>query len=261
MRSVCLFCDNPAGSREHLWPSWVHRRKKFGPIRHQIGERPEKILPDPEQKLATVCKECNNGWMSDLENENVPTLGAMFADVAIPLDDNAQTRLAHWTLKTSMVVDSVQGRGAINRFYQREECVNMRLRRSIPERTRIWIGRSALQSLAAVGTHVGIFTPEIPARTPAMVVNIVIGHLAIQIMSLHVHQDLSQYTIPDPEPKPGDWDNMLTQIWPIRRASVMWPPSSTFTNGGHRSVATLMDRWRIGANVPLSEIRRGANRS
>jgi hypothetical protein len=59
----------------------------------------------------------------------------------------------------------------------------MRLNHTIPDRTRIWIGRSALQSLSAIGTHIGIFTPEIPARTPGMVVNIVVGHLAIQVMT------------------------------------------------------------------------------
>jgi hypothetical protein len=46
--------------------AWIHARKKFGPIRHKIGARPEKILSDPEQKIKTVCRICNNGWMSRL---------------------------------------------------------------------------------------------------------------------------------------------------------------------------------------------------
>jgi hypothetical protein len=80
----------------------------------------------------------------------------------------------------------------------------MRLTKAIPARTRIWIGRSALQSLRAIGTHIGMFTPEIPARTPGMVANIVVGHLAIQVMTLHVHPEHEDKDIPDPELKPGD---------------------------------------------------------
>jgi hypothetical protein len=119
----CLFCYNSAGSREHLWPAWIHARKKFGPIRHKIGARTEVILPNPEQKIGTVCGVCNNGWMSTLENNNIPINGSMFADISIPLDVAQQTAVAAWAVKTAMVVDSVRGRVATNRFYRKEECV------------------------------------------------------------------------------------------------------------------------------------------
>ena len=189
MPTACLFCDNNSGSREHLWPAWIHARKKFGPIRHKIGARPEKILSDPEQKIKTVCRICNNGWMSRLESDNIPIIGSMFGDLSIPLDVDQQTTVAEWAVKTSMVVDSVQGRNDANRFYTKPECVGMRLTRTIPDRTRIWIGRSALSSLSAIGTHIRMFSPEVPARTPGMVVNIVVGHLAIQVMTLHVRPE------------------------------------------------------------------------
>ncbi len=225
MPEPCIFCDNNSGSREHLWPKWIHERKKFGPIRHKIGNRPEKILGDPEQKIKTVCGVCNNGWMSQLERENIPIIGNMFADLSIPLDESQQTLLAAWTVKTAMVVDSVQGRDPKRRFYRRDECVSMRLHRAIPPRTRIWIGRSTLSSLSAIGTLVGAFNPDRPEKMPGMVVNIVVGHLAIQIFSFRVEPE--DPAIRDPEPKPGNWDSMLMQVWPTRRTSATWPPPVT----------------------------------
>jgi hypothetical protein len=66
MPPQCLFCDQPAGSREHLWGAWIHRRKNFGPLKISIAGSPEKIINNPEQKISTVCRKCNNGWMSDL---------------------------------------------------------------------------------------------------------------------------------------------------------------------------------------------------
>jgi hypothetical protein len=71
------------------------------------------------------------------------------------------------------------------------------------------------------------------------------------IMTLHVHPEREDKNIPDPEPKPGDWDNRLMQIWPTRHTVEPWPPKVTFTNGGPRSIATLLDRWRIGENMRL----------
>jgi hypothetical protein len=234
---------------------WMHKRKKFGPIRHKIGENPEKILVNPEQTVSTVCGDCNKGWMSKLENDNVPIIGSMFGDLTIPLDVQQQTTVAAWAVKTSMVVDSVQGRDQANRFYTRPECIAMRSNLTIPDRTRIWIGRSALSSLSAIGTHIRMFSPEVLARTPGMVVNIIVGHLAIQVMTLHVHPGLAHKSIPDPNPKPGDWDNLLTQIWPFELQYVMWPPRQTFTNGGPKSIAILLDRWRIGEEVPVDMLK------
>jgi hypothetical protein len=37
-----------------------------------------------------------------------------------------------------------------------------------------------------------MFTPEIPAKTPDMVVNIIVGHLAIQVMTLHIHPNTTK---------------------------------------------------------------------
>jgi hypothetical protein len=173
----------------------------------------------------------------------------MFSDLTVPLDETQQKIVTAWTVKMAMVVDSVQGRNPANRFYTRDECVNMRLNRAVPERTRIWIGRSALSPLSAIGTHIGVFTPKIPAKTPGMVVNIVVGHLAIQIFTLHVHPEHNDQDVEDPQPKPGHWENMLVPIWPITLQNVTWLPKVTFTNGGKNSIATLLDRWRIGNNV------------
>jgi hypothetical protein len=250
MPTLCLFCDNNSGNREHLWPKWIHERKKFGPLRHKVGNRPEKIVGNPQQKIKTVCSVCNNGWMSQLEDENIPIIGCMFADVAIPLDEGQQSLVSAWAVKTAMVVDSIQGRDLSRRFYKRDECVSMRLYRTIPPRTRIWIGHSALSALSAIGTLVGAFNADRTAKMPGMVVNIVVGHLAIQVFSFRVEPE--DPSIKDPEPKPGNWEDLLMPIWPTWRNALTWPPKATFTNRvGPYPIALLMDRWRIGQEVPL----------
>jgi len=61
MTPDCLFCDNPAGSKEHLWAAWIHKREDFGPLKLNIGNSPQETGNDPEQKIDTVWSDCNNG--------------------------------------------------------------------------------------------------------------------------------------------------------------------------------------------------------
>jgi hypothetical protein len=214
-----------------------------------VGASPQEIRNDPAQKINTVCRKCNNEWMSRVENKTKAIIACMFEDLTIPLDRQQQTLLSNWAVKTSMVLDSIKNPESNSRFYRKPECVTFRERRIIPDRTRIWIGRSSLSALGAYGTDVTIFTPQGAPLGFGAATTIVIGHLALQAMAMRIHAGFEDKTITDVEPKPGDWHNMLVQIWPISGGSVIWPPRITFTNSGPRSIAALMDRWRVGRSV------------
>jgi hypothetical protein len=78
---------------------------------------------------------------------------------------------------------------------------------------------------------------------------IVVGHLAVQIFVMRINAERTGRNS-DVQPKLDNWHRMLVPIWPIGRQSVMWPAEVTFTGSGSRSIATLMDRGRIGESVP-----------
>jgi hypothetical protein len=80
MPTPCLFCANNSGSKEHLWPKWIHERKDFGPLRIQRGHSERKIIPNPQIMVKTVCGVCNNGWMSNLQAEDIPVIGSVMQD-------------------------------------------------------------------------------------------------------------------------------------------------------------------------------------
>jgi hypothetical protein len=249
MAPDCLFCDNPSGSKEHLWAAWIHRRKDFGPLRVTIAKSPQEIRNDPEQKINTVCGKCNNEWMSVLEQKNLPLISCLLQDVATPLDVEQQTSLSAWAVKTAMVLDSIKNQTASPLFYEKAECVNMRVSRAIPDRTRIWIGRLSVSSLGAYGTDLSIVSPDSVKLGVGMATTIVVGHLAVQVLAMHIYPEHVAKNVSDIQPKPGNWESMLVPIWPIGRHSVMWPPQTTFTTSGQSSIARLMDRWRIGKAV------------
>jgi hypothetical protein len=247
MPELCLFCDNNSGSKEHLWPKWIHERKDFGALNFQLGGSEKKVIPDPEITVKTVCGFCNNGWMSDLEAENIPTIGSMLQEMTIPLDEAQQKSVAAWSVKTAMVSDSMKGRAAPNQFYSRDERVKLRVSREIPPRTLIWTARINAMHLGNFGTDFALFNPQKERIGMGTVTTIVAGHFVTQAVSVHVEKE--NIEIPELGCKMGNWGESLVQIWPIQKPTVQWPPKVAFTNGGPHGIAYLMDRWKIGEQV------------
>jgi hypothetical protein len=248
MLPACIFCENESGSEEHLWAAWIHRRAKFGPIRVQEGTDPEQIDVNPERTINTVCHPCNNTWMSQLEQKNIPTISNMLDNKPTMIDVGRQRLFVEWAVKTAMVMDSIKDRHGDEKFYTRAECVALRLSQKIPKGSRMWIGALTESHLGAFGTDFTIVGND-QARIGTGIANtIIVGHLALQMMTIHMRPGFSD--IPDIQPKQGDWDNMLIQGYPNAPKKVNWPPKIPFTNGGPRTIALLADRWRIGRKVP-----------
>src|SRR5207244_3883601 len=79
---TCIFCDQRATSREHLLPLWLQGLLNPGEMPHEFGDyasgSKQKWRPSrPDFKARIVCKECNTGWMSDLETATQPFLTSM----------------------------------------------------------------------------------------------------------------------------------------------------------------------------------------
>ena len=232
MPRQCIFCDNESGNEEHLWGAWIHRRVRFGPIRVQEGTGPELIDDDPERTINTVCRCCNNTWISRLEEKNIPTLGDMLENKPTVIDAGRQRLLTEWAIKTAMVMDSVKDRSGNEKFYRREECLALRKAQEIPKGSRIWIGALTESHLGAFGTDFTILGSDRTRIGTCIANTIVAGYLAVQVVTIHMNPEYVAYDIPAVQPKPGDWDNMLIQLYPKAHKNVKWPPAVSFTTEG-----------------------------
>jgi hypothetical protein len=248
MPPPCIFCDNESGSEEHIWPAWLHRRKDFGPLRVQEGTRPEEIVDDPQRTINTVCHKCNNTWMSQLEQKNIPALSAMVDNKPFKIDRGRQRLLREWSVKTAMINDSVKVRDGNEKFYTREERVKMRMSCAIPNRTQIWIGQLDGSHLGIHGTDFTITRSGKTRLGEGSVTTIYMGYFVTQILTAHLRPEFAHLDIPI-SPKPGDWNRKLIETWPTVKKEVPWPPVAPFTNGGVDGIAYLMDRWRMGEKV------------
>lgn len=120
----CWFCGRPFDAsegrrrtKEHIFPQWILR--ELGVRKHPFTltwnapvtrERiSERNLVNDALVCGRVCSDCNNGWMSRLEDEAHDDLLALVHGTKEPhdLDDGARNALARWAAKTAFAAQAV----------------------------------------------------------------------------------------------------------------------------------------------------------
>jgi len=237
----CIFCLNQANTKEHVWPKWVLAVvDQDRPLRFELGSDPE-FLFSGEFKIGCVCGDCNNGWMSRLENEVKPCLEPMLHGTMTPLTQSVQEKLSHWAVKIAMVIEAARPKSASSRFYSDEDSHALREHRIIPDMTRVEVG-----CFADSGLHVsaGDFTLADGPNNGGCghVTTIVAGHVILQVSTL---KPVSAYYSRNANVAVaiGNWDAYLIDLWPHSKARI-WPPPLPFTMGnGPSSVGGLSARY------------------
>ncbi len=218
----CIFCGNPADSKEDLFPRWILKRVNTRqPLHRQLGTAAPEITDDQEVRIPCVCQKCNNTWMSRMETTVKKFMGPMIEDFSLSLDRQNQQNLAEWVIKCAMCIDTIDLR---TRFFTETECSQFRLKRTIPDRTRVFSARFTGRSLDSNGVEFTLIQPttgELLVR--GHVFNVMVGHLVLQVLSWHPepqHEDrIIRFKGAD-----GPWSELTIQIWPIVKKSQNWPP-------------------------------------
>src|SRR5579872_2054401 len=177
--------------------------------------------------------------MSRLENKCIPIIGNLLEDISITLDSDYQKLLAAWAVKGAMIIDA---EGSKPRFFRSDECEEFKKTRTIPNGTGIWIGRFTGRSLSAINGGFSVKTEDGVLVAQSHVFTVLVGHLAMQVLSVHEQRDRSIKTI-RLAPIDGRWEELLIQIWPKDHKKVTWPPPLPFSHYGHLPYGSLVYRW------------------
>ena len=248
----CLFCDNKADTREHLWPKWILKNVDI-PIMHSIGNSATKEIASPQMTVKCVCSVCNHGWMSQLEDSVKPTIGCMIEDIGMPLDTAQQFAIARWAVKTSMIADVINQRNRTP-FYRPEDRVAMRTTCTIPERTQVWIGNFIGRSLLADALDLALDPVSESSKPSYGIANtFLVGHFTVQVFSIRVAPEYDDRPIVIHTRKGVPWSRLLVPIWPPAGRTIRWPPPLRFSFYGPLAIGVLAQRLRIGTcrDVPL----------
>lgn len=117
----CVFCGSARMSREHAIPQWVgevlHGAAEsgdwttwyaFGTPSENCERRHPAESNRPTVVVKRVCRDCNSGWMADVEGEAKPILEPMISGKPCMLSLGDQLNVATWATKTAIVLEYVR---------------------------------------------------------------------------------------------------------------------------------------------------------
>lgn len=164
-RGKCIYCENTDLTDEHIFPDWLGsvypRRFKrtvhtlTRPDRHVFFE-PVTVHPAAEvhnhdpytTTVRNVCADCNNGWMSDLQNE-AKYLVTEFADGKWrQLSESERELLARWAVMVSINLEC-RARMLTTKEYQRQILKSG----SMPPGWRVYLGLHQGVDVAGMSFH------------------------------------------------------------------------------------------------------------
>lgn len=190
-------------SKEHFWPKWLSEYLPKHPVHSYIsefysaeGKVPMRLAKKEERqgqvlskKIRVVCNECNNGWMSQLEEKNKPTLLRILKKECKTISKEEIAHLALWSVVKCIVGEHAVKEMALTPYCDREM---IRIKKIIPEYFRVYISRHTSSVKAAYSRHSSTISYNMDGPNPPLpegidrniqLTNFLVGDLYICIFS------------------------------------------------------------------------------
>jgi hypothetical protein len=182
----------------------------------------------------SVCEECNNGWMHDLEEQVKPFVKPMLTHQdSVDLDATRQRDLARWAVMKVLLMEHVMRqqnprlRTTLGYEPSGPELAWLMTEADPPPRSRVWVGAFDAAGTQAISTQTRLLMSPLPDGAdplPAHMTTLTIGCMLLQVFTTDFvpadAHSLPPYTADPPEP----YSQALTRIWPTDQATVHWPP-------------------------------------
>lgn len=254
---ACYFCGAVGGmSKEHVWPRWLREMSvdlTDSTTTWSSGfdiTAPGKVIEAPliqmtkqgspiTAKVREVCRVCNSGWMSGLEQDVRPTIRrvtlASFPIGVTTLSPEEACRLAVWALKSAWMRElATPGHRTPTlemRAYLKDQLMP-------PANAQVWAARHAGQ----LDFHARTAQARIVHQDHAWDSGFEPRHALVCTLTFSRLSLLSVTTdgtgVPPMAPDPSLW----TPLWPFD-GGVTWPPLESVSDTEVAAVTTHLGRW------------------
>jgi len=239
---TCIFCGGRASTKEDAWPLWLFRRLdavRPGWVNAERGTKPPLSWPaiQPGVRVKFVCAECNNGWMSGLENRMKSVFELLLGEGPTSLDRYEQSIISAWAVKNAMVFEAL--RDKLPWVFTDEERSRFRVTLDPPSPTTVWLAKS-VDPPAAYCSAVDLFgqVAESGDAMRAYLTTMAFGPVSLQVMRINLPSSTPAAITADL--RPGPWEKVAIQVWPIRRL-ISWPPEMGLL--GEEGLDAFSRRW------------------
>jgi hypothetical protein len=233
-QKFCIFCNGTGLTKEHTWADWLRNYLPKGEDSHSFFSgivHPTHMESSVKKrqgsarsrKLRIVCKSCNGGWMSDLQQKAKPILIPLINGETVVLDKEKQKIIAAWATMSCMVAE----------FFSPEKAAISKAERewlwkngTAPENWKIWVGNYKRGNWVGHWVHntlpiVDEIDPKLSEKkTPkpnTQTSTYVVGQLYIHAFSCPFPEFVHRCGLSNTGAK------KFAQIWPLRESMIAWP--------------------------------------
>jgi hypothetical protein len=246
----CIFCGSSGMSKEHLFSDWLRELfPRSAADTHTIGEsrdgEPLRLRQrqnhSGSKKVRVVCKKCNNGWISIVDDAAKAVVLPLIRGEAAVVSSKTQHALALWFAKIAIVGDSRDRRGYIS---QSERATFMR-QREPSALWEMWLASyegTDYRDLALFQNGANLDALKLAAvGGPAVPV----GYLQAttfgigKLVALVIGNDIPQLRF-----SVGTFSPRARRIWPLG-PSFNWPILPPLNDSETKSVTHIVEQMRM----------------
>ena len=257
--------------REHIFGDWLRQYVRANSNKHRLQHTiigraatltKRKITSRAGEPLLSkakiVCKGCNSGWMSRIQNAAKPYLVPLIQGRRVTLNAAAQRALAAWCAMVTMTGDYLPRDPSAIAISQTERDW-LRDDGTPPQNWKIWIGDYRRQKgiwdhyvVSILGAKdVPKLAPDGSAAPNTQSTSFVVGNLFVHAISSTGDRDLISRWV---WPLGSRFSIHLPQIFPVKESWIIWPPQS-LSDFEVNLVSSMMERVIEGAARGLTGAR------
>lgn len=230
-KKKCIFCNKISKrSKEHIWPKWLQKHltgdtKSYYRGTH-ISFSTVSVISDRTQTgeslvFGSICEDCNNGWMSNLEVEFKKIFLQIESDYNYlhQLNKIDRQTISIWGLKTAMMINAGTN---YRQIIPNDHFEHLYKHRTPPRNTKVDIGiintedklkweQSNFQMEVCMNTKYEDLDPYESTRD-SYIVTLQLKNLGIKISHYRDCKE-KNYNIPESR------DKKSIRVWPYRKNS------------------------------------------
>jgi hypothetical protein len=259
-------------SREHLWSDWMDKANllprggehfEFRNLVRGGSRVAVRVFTRVRQgaastkKIKVVCRECNVGWMSEIEEAIKPILTPLITGSSTVLTATMQAQIMEWIALKILVADKNSfERHAADPIYTQDVRDAFRQRRAIPDGITVWIAaQAAVKWVTGFHRHASTLgvtdtLPPPPPPYPATLKNVQvvtwgIGKLLIHLSAVSDRKLDGRFALFEEGP--------LLRLWPRLTDIIVWPPPYFVTDPFIDSLSEAMEGFLTSGLVILPQ--------
>ncbi len=250
MAGSCIFCRGTFGpgrqrSLEHVFALWIQRALNGDRFAHYIKDgdgtpRHTWTTKRPDIVTKTVCRPCNNTWLSVIETRAQPYLTTMIQGRGREFDPSGDSAryVACWAHKTTLTLSAAD---KDVRIVPDEDFAELYATRDVLPNVHVWAGMCN-ETDSASGQCRSLESGPRSEAAKGYHATIRVGHLVLHVMRMK----LDGWESIEIEGLAG---KVLLPIWPIT-TKTLWPPPGKLTPDGVDQLSSLI--VRVGRPRPAT---------